>query len=176
MQHGITSLQEFRKQDPMRLEMLLNRRPPFGHQVLAIVNQFPQYYIEVEEIGTTHSDGSSPVEVELAVTCGLLDDSDTGAGLPKKSKSKYKDMTQILTVSSDLDYVDFRRTPTKGLKTPKTFVITAQLTKPSQSVLVQVSSETIAGITITQSYKPNIPSTAYPTVITRPQNAQVDSL
>lgn len=92
-------------------EQLLNRRPPFGHQVLAIVNQFPQYCIEVEEVGTTHSDGSSPVEVELAVTCGLLDDSDTGAGLPKKSKSKYKDMTQILTVSSDLDYVDFRRTP-----------------------------------------------------------------
>ena len=89
----------------------MNRRPPFGHQVLATVNQFPQYHLELEEIGTTYSDGSSPVEVELAITCGLSDGSDNEVGQPKKSKSKYKDMTQILTVSSDLDYVDFRRTP-----------------------------------------------------------------
>ena len=90
---------------------LLNRRPPFGHQVLAVVNQFPRYYIEIDELEVTSSDGTSPVEVELSVTCGLGDGSGTESAKSKKSKSKFRDMTLVLTVTSDMDFVDFRKIP-----------------------------------------------------------------
>ena len=76
--------------------------------MLAVVNQFPRYHIEIEEVEVTPSDGASPVEVELAVTCGVEDGSWT-EGKSKKGKSKFRDMTLVLTVNSDMDFVDFRK-------------------------------------------------------------------
>ncbi|KAF9013956.1 hypothetical protein BDQ17DRAFT_1320644 [Cyathus striatus] len=49
-EHGITSLNHLRKQSPLRIETLLNRRPPFGLQVLAFVSELPQYTLNVSEL------------------------------------------------------------------------------------------------------------------------------
>ncbi|KAI0076468.1 P-loop containing nucleoside triphosphate hydrolase protein [Panus rudis PR-1116 ss-1] len=169
-QHSITTFAALRKQDTLRLEMLLNRRPPFGNELLAIVRQLPEYTLEIEEVDVAMSDGKSPVTVELSVTCGLRDEEATGAK-PKKNKGKGQDYTDILTVDSDLNFIDFRRISTRGLKSPRTFSIIAALTKPSQSVLVQITSESIAGVSVTETYKPRIPHSRYPTMDTRPMTA-----
>lgn len=86
---------------------LLNRKPPFGDHILAIVKQLPRYYVQIEEVGIKASNGSSPVEVDLSITCGIIDNSENGVPT-KKGKSKFKDATLILIVNSDLDFVDFR--------------------------------------------------------------------
>ncbi|EKM55317.1 uncharacterized protein PHACADRAFT_143494 [Phanerochaete carnosa HHB-10118-sp] len=153
----------------MELIELLNRRPTFGHEVLAFVKSLPEYYIQVEEVGTTLSDGASPVEIELSVTVGVNEDTGVDSGKFKKGKAKLRDSTTILSLNSELDFIDFRRISTKMLKPPKTFTITAHLTKPSQSVIVQIASETIAGVAVTYTYKPKLAYRAYPTMITRPQ-------
>ncbi|KAJ3864985.1 hypothetical protein EV359DRAFT_39824 [Lentinula novae-zelandiae] len=139
-EHGITSIPILRKQDTLRLETLLNRRPPFGLEMLASAQEFPVYTLRVEEI-RVHSDGGrTPVDIELSVECGLLQE--VGPSKSKKQKpSRFSHMTSVLTLTSDNQFVDFRRIPTKALKEVKTFEICATLEKPSQTVIVSVSSE-----------------------------------
>lgn len=87
---------------------LLNRRPPFGHEVLAFVKQLPQYSLDVTELSVTPSDGKSPVEVELSIDCGLVSDL-TEAPKPRKGKLRFRESSLVVIVNSDLDFVDFRR-------------------------------------------------------------------
>ena len=86
---------------------LLNRRPPFGLEVISYARNLPEYYVTIEEVDITRSDGQSPVEVELAITCGIKNDSADPKS--KKGKSKFRDSTVVFVVTSTLDFVDFRR-------------------------------------------------------------------
>ena len=79
-------------------------------EVLSFLKQLPQYYLEIEELSTVASDGRGPVEVELSITCGVLDE-EAEMAQPKKNKTKFRDSTVVLLVNSDLDFVDFRRIP-----------------------------------------------------------------
>ncbi|KAJ4475641.1 hypothetical protein J3R30DRAFT_3294677 [Lentinula aciculospora] len=139
-EHGITSIPILRKQDTLRLETLLNRKPPFGLDMLAAAREFPVYTLKVKEMHVYSDGGRTPVDVELAVECGLLQE--TGPLKLKKQKlNRFSHMTSVLTLTSDNQFVDFRRIPTKALKEAKTFEICATLEKPSQTVIVSVSSE-----------------------------------
>ncbi|KAJ7632951.1 Sec63 Brl domain-containing protein [Roridomyces roridus] len=165
-ENGITSLALLRKQEPYRIETLLNRRPPFGHEVLASANDLPQYRLSIKQVEVLSNGGKDPVQVDLSITCGLLGDVSSAS---KTKKGKFRSqMTAIITLTSDMEMIDFRRIPTKALKEDKTFEITAELTKPSQSVVVYITSESIAGVTVTETYKPAIPYKEYPTRVTRP--------
>lgn len=79
---------------------------------------------------------------------------------------------------------------TKALAVPKIFEVAAQLTKPSQSILVCIASvsylllprllrnqlnlqESVAGVTVTSLHKPNLDPKEYPTMDTRPGNSIV---
>ncbi|KIK97520.1 hypothetical protein PAXRUDRAFT_10143 [Paxillus rubicundulus Ve08.2h10] len=151
---------------------LLNRRSPFGFDVLAAANEFPRYFLKLKEMGSTHSDGKSPVEVEISVECGLIFD-DSAPRRVKKSKWGRTEMTTLLILTSDLAFVDFRRTATNGLKDKKEFIVIAQLTKPSQAINVYIASEKFAGVTVSQTFKPHIASDKYPTLDTRPLTSVV---
>ncbi|CCM03617.1 uncharacterized protein FIBRA_05759 [Fibroporia radiculosa] len=169
-EYGITTLSTLRIQEPLRLEALLNRRPPFGHEVLAAVQQLPEYTLNINEIEVTTHGGKKAVEVELLIECGLITDGTPGPKM-KKAKNKFTDMTTVLTLTSDLDFIDFRRIPTKALKETKTFTLNVELRKPSQSIVTYISSESIAGVTVSQSYKTNIAAKQFPPVNTRPHNS-----
>ncbi|THG99966.1 hypothetical protein EW026_g2490 [Hermanssonia centrifuga] len=106
-QHGITSFETLGKQDSMRIEMLLGRRPPFGNEILALIKQLPRYSLNVTQTNVNPSDGKNPVEVDISVDCGLLEEA--GCGDRKKNKTKARNATLIVTVTSDLDFIDFRR-------------------------------------------------------------------
>ena len=109
----------------------------------------------MEETEVTVSDGKKPVEIELNIECGVQEDS-ADSMATKRPKSRFRDTTLVLTMTSDLEFIDFRRIScviyiflavfadsrpsTKALKSPKSFVVTAHLTKPSQSVIVQMTS------------------------------------
>ncbi|KAL6301584.1 P-loop containing nucleoside triphosphate hydrolase protein [Sparassis latifolia] len=148
---------------------LLNRRPPFGHEILAHVNSLPQYTLSITELSVTRGGGSKPVEVELSIDVGLVEE---GISLKsKKSKGKSADSTVVLTLTSDNDFIDFRRVPTKLLKNSKTFTVSAELVKPSQSIIVQMASTNIAGVSLSKAYRPTLEAKYYPTMNTRPQNA-----
>ncbi|EJD02191.1 P-loop containing nucleoside triphosphate hydrolase protein [Fomitiporia mediterranea MF3/22] len=168
---GITSLQALRKQESSRIELLLNRRPPYGLEVLQFVHDMPQYAVSiaVAKNGVTSYSGRKPVSVELNIECHLVQ---ALSGRTKsRQKSRFLGMTTILTTTSDLDLVDFRRISTKALKDSRSFTVTAQLTKPSQSVCVLVSSESFAGLSVSQTYKPSVPVKEYPILDTHPKTS-----
>lgn len=53
-----------------------------------------------------------PVEVELSIECSLIADSSVpGVSKQKKQKGRSFNMTTVLTVTSDLEFVDYRRIP-----------------------------------------------------------------
>ncbi|TRM59292.1 Sec63 Brl domain-containing protein [Schizophyllum amplum] len=165
-EHGITSISKLRKENPIRIEALLNRRPPFGHEIIAAVQEFPHYSISIKELQVHPGGGDSPATVELLVECGVIEHSQSSNG--KKGKIKSSTFTSVLTVTSDDDFIDFRRIPTRSIGNCKSFEVSAELTKPSQTVIVYISSENYAGVTVTQSYKPRLPPSAFPTLVTRP--------
>ncbi|KAK0497004.1 hypothetical protein EDD18DRAFT_1462647 [Armillaria luteobubalina] len=170
-EQGITSIDILRKQDSLRLEALLNRRPPFGFEMLASAREFPSYMLKITEIEVRTSGGTKLVEVDLSIECGLADETCTSQPKSKKQKGRVYNMTSIITLTSDMELIDFRRISTKSLKESKTFEITAELEKPSQSINVYISSESVAGVTVTKFYKPDISASQYPTRNTRPKTS-----
>ncbi|KAH8117083.1 P-loop containing nucleoside triphosphate hydrolase protein [Phellopilus nigrolimitatus] len=170
-EHGITCLQALRRQEPARIEILLNRRPPYGHEVLAFVQDMPQYELKITASKDAISSyaGRKPVSVELTVECRILDALIGKKAKSNKQRSRSLGMTSILTTTSDMDFIDFRRISTKALRETKSFTVTAELTKPSQSVCVL---ESFAGLTVTQTYKPSIPAKEYPTLDTHPKTSE----
>jgi ATP-dependent DNA helicase HFM1/MER3 len=124
-ENGVTSLALLRKQDPHRIEsvggleqltkkanpflQLLNRRPPFGMEVLASVLDLPQYTLIVQEV-EVKSGGGNPVEIRLRIECNLVEANHTAMKV-KKSRNRKFDRTAVLTVTSDMDFIDFRRIP-----------------------------------------------------------------
>jgi ATP-dependent DNA helicase HFM1/MER3 len=123
-QHDIATLAHLRSQEAHRIEQarirsmrrvlfefahstqLLSRRPPFGREVLSSVMALPSYTLKLDE-KRVRGGGSDPLEVELCVQCGLSVDSQPS----KQRNTKYHDITNVLTLTSDLDFVDFRRIP-----------------------------------------------------------------
>ncbi|KAG1789378.1 uncharacterized protein HD556DRAFT_1446994 [Suillus plorans] len=149
---------------------LLNRRSPFGSEVLLAANELPSYFLTLTEVKVSPSDGKCPVDIELSVECGLLLDKRASMGSKKHKRGGF-DMTTLLTITSDFVFIDFRRISTKVLREGKSFVINAQLTRPSQTINVSISSEKIAGVTVTESFKPSLPTNRYPTLNTRPMTS-----
>ncbi|KAI0664683.1 P-loop containing nucleoside triphosphate hydrolase protein [Cubamyces menziesii] len=136
-EHKVTTFAALRRMDPTNIENLLNRKPPFGQELLATVNQLPQYTITITESDiSTQDDG---VEVTLSMECGLVRDIKPSKA-KKAKKQKRWDMTLVLTLTSDHTFIDFRRISTAALRESRTFEVSAILTKPSQSVLVYVTS------------------------------------
>ncbi|KAI0333545.1 P-loop containing nucleoside triphosphate hydrolase protein [Cubamyces sp. BRFM 1775] len=167
-EHKVTTFAALRKMDPTHIENLLNRKPPFGQELLATIHQLPQYTLSITESDiSAENDG---VEVTLSMECGLIRDT-KGSKAKKTKKQKRWDMTLVLTLTSDNTFVDFRRISTAALREPRTFGVSVKLTKPSQSVLVYVASDVYAGLTVTKTYKPKVESSMFPVMDTRPQDA-----
>lgn len=70
----------------------------------------PRYHLKVEETGVYEAVDKG-VEVEILITCGLANAEQEGhKSKDKKTSRKVFDMTSVLTISSDYDLIDFRRT------------------------------------------------------------------
>ncbi|KAI0053920.1 P-loop containing nucleoside triphosphate hydrolase protein [Auriscalpium vulgare] len=137
---GISNFDVLRKQDALRLGLLLNRNPNQVHGIISALADLPQYFLKLQEKTITSAKGETPVEVELEIMCILLPESGPTTKSKSKKGQRYHDMTSILTVTSDMDFIDFRKIMTKSLKSAKTFIVTAHLTKPSQHICVYISS------------------------------------
>jgi hypothetical protein len=177
---------------------LLNRKPPFGTDVISMAKSLPRYSLSVTERSISSGEFGS-VEVKLSIQCGLLEEVDRKG----KRKALGRDITYVLTLTSDLTFVDFRRIPYACLfSRPALSHRLLQNESPplcedvhdhggthqTESVnhrshvectygllfagdLANVGAgwqEDIAGIGINHTYKPEVDPSAFPTLDTRP--------
>jgi ATP-dependent DNA helicase HFM1/MER3 len=70
--------------------------------------ELPRYRLEVSQLSAAQSGGKGPVFIVLRVACGLITDAHNKY---KAKKGQGYDSSFVLTVTSDLDFVDFRRVP-----------------------------------------------------------------
>lgn len=174
-QNNITTFAALRKTTPSQLELILNRRPPFGTQILTAISELPQYDLDITDSHIQPSRKNKAIMIELTIKCRLS--GDTGeTGKNSKRKSTMLGMTSILTVTNEFSFIDFRRIPTRALRQPKIFSVTVAFEKPSQFVVVTVSPDNFAGLSVTTTYKPSISAGEYPVPQTKPPGYDVDEI
>ena len=99
----------------LTIEQLLNKKQASGHKILSLVKELPRYTITIHELAVAHATvGSGAVDVEVDIQCSVSLDVASSKSKGQKSQH-YQDMTYILTVTSDLEFVDFRRIPLSTL-------------------------------------------------------------
>lgn len=133
---------------------LLNRKAPFGRDVVEAAQQLPDFLAQLTEEDITTPGGSKPVEVTLTVRVGLRNPPSPNVD---RGKKKGLGMTSLLVVTSDHQLLDFRRIlyvtfsvivvsdidlpvifRTKSLVKARPYSLTAFLEKPSQVVTLFV--------------------------------------
>lgn len=72
------------------------------------MQELPQYSLEIQQLQIRSNGGNEPIEVDLSVHCGLVDRHDNRKA--KKPKRREINMTIVYAVTSDLDFIEFRRT------------------------------------------------------------------
>lgn len=97
----------------LTVEQLLNKKQASGHKILSSVREFPQYSVTIHELAAAHSTvtNDNAVDVEVEIQCSVsLEGASSSKSKVQKSRH-YHDITYILTLTSDLDFIDFRRIP-----------------------------------------------------------------
>lgn len=112
----------------LTIEQLLNKKQASGNKILSAARELPRYFITIHELAVERNAVASgkAVDVEVDIHCSVT----LGGASSSKSKAQksrhYHDMTYILTVTSDLDFVDFRRIPLSDPPGHGSFVLNLQ--------------------------------------------------
>ncbi|KAI5479633.1 hypothetical protein MNV49_003143 [Pseudohyphozyma bogoriensis] len=155
---GIHTLDDVRNSRSERLDTILNRNAPFGRGLMKQAAAFPQFEISIEAESETPM--STGVKVVLNVKVGLLN-----AEQPVVKKGLKRPHCSVLVLSSDGEYLDFRRMVISKLFEggAKSFAISVILVKPSQRIFATISCDDLAGSEVRTTYKPSIAANKYPT-------------
>lgn len=162
--HGVTTIEKVASLKPYQIETWLNRKPPFGRDLIKSANRFPQCMVSLEELDSTPSNGTDPVLLSLQIGCSANLRETTYKG-PKLTLGG----ASVLTLTSSGTLVDYRKISVKALlNEERFFTVVASLQNPSESVEVHVSPDEYAGVAISLEYKPKLSADQFPIPDTRP--------
>ncbi|KAE8179782.1 hypothetical protein A4X06_0g9798, partial [Tilletia controversa] len=95
---GLLTVSDVASTDPRRIEMLLNRNPPFGDKIVNQAKAFPHFHLDVEQVAEVIQDDG--VQLTVKVKVGLQD---TGVKVKTNRKESGAALAVcVLTMSSDL--------------------------------------------------------------------------
>ncbi|KAE8233719.1 hypothetical protein CF326_g1242 [Tilletia indica] len=157
---GLLTLGDVAGTDPRRIELLMNRNPPFGDKLVNQAKAYPHFHLDVEQVGEEVQDQG--VQVTIKVKVGLQD-----MGVKVKTSKKESGAALavcVLTMSSDLTLFDFRKMPLKKLSADKEFKIKCRLDKPSQRIVVTAACDEIAGSAVRSELRHSLPASSFPKV------------
>ncbi|KAL9933442.1 hypothetical protein V8E36_007618 [Tilletia maclaganii] len=155
---GMLNIRDVAACDPRRIEMLLNRNPPYGDKLVTQAKSFPHFHLDVEEDASERVDEG--VQVTIKIRAGL---DDTGVKVKTSRKESGAALSMcVLTMSSDLMFFDFRKMPLKKLTTDKEFKVRCTLSRPSQRIVVTAACDEIAGSAVRSELRHSVPSTMFP--------------
>ncbi len=94
-------------------EQLLNKKQASGLKILSAVRDLPRYSVAIRELRVAQSTviSNNAVDVELDIQCSVAPESASLSKSKAQRSRHFHDMTYILTLTSDLDFIDFRRIP-----------------------------------------------------------------
>ncbi|SPO26563.1 related to HFM1 - DNA/RNA helicase [Ustilago trichophora] len=159
---GIATWQSLADTTANRIEMILNRNPPFGSKVVAAAQSVPRIGLEVMQRSSapttlsTHtvpanradfsSSASSASSTGMKIVLDVTIRIENRATCMLKSKaSKMALSVCILTLTSDGDYVDFRRMPIWRFDSEKRFTLHVYLEDLRTRILTYAACDEIAG-------------------------------
>nr|WJN24856.1 meiosis specific DNA helicase [Pseudozyma thailandica] len=159
---GITTWQHLANSTPARVEMILNRNPPFGSKVIATAQSVPRISLDVMQRSSTAAPSPSPSAASSRIADSLSSAMATNSGVKvvldvtvrvenratcmlKSKTSKMALSVCILTLTSDGDYVDFRRMPIWRFDREKRFTLHVLLRDLRVRVHVYAACDEIAG-------------------------------
>ncbi|CDR88582.1 related to HFM1-DNA/RNA helicase [Sporisorium scitamineum] len=184
---GITTWQSLASSTSAKIEMILNRHPPFGSKVIAAAQSVPRIGLEVMQRSSSPSTSSftslpanrikdpsaaaviAPpgIKVVLDVTIRI---ENRATCMLKSKKSKMALSVCILTLRADGSYVDFRRMPIWRFDSEKRFTLYVYLEDPRMRVLTYAACDEIAGTLMQANLLPmNMAQGSHRTRIARAQ-------
>jgi ATP-dependent DNA helicase HFM1/MER3 len=92
-------------------DLLRNRKQASGHKIVFAARELPLCSITIDELSVAHSSGNNTIDVELEVQCAVSFEGASSSKPKARNSRHYHDVTHVLTVTSDLEFIDFRRIP-----------------------------------------------------------------
>nr|WJN24854.1 meiosis specific DNA helicase [Pseudozyma flocculosa] len=168
---GITTWQSLARTTPAKIEMILNRHPPFGNKVVAAAQSVPRIGLEVIQRSSSPSASSSaslpankiinhsaainppPSGIKVVLDVSIRIENRATCML-KSKKSKMALSVCVLTLTSDGGFVDFRRMPIWRFDSEKRFTMHVHLDDPRMRILTYAACDEIAGTLMQASLLP----------------------
>ncbi|KAK6367420.1 ATP-dependent DNA helicase MER3 [Exophiala oligosperma] len=142
--------------EPSRIEVVLGKNPPYGHDLLKKLESFPNLRVCVKETGRDLKRGTGAT-IKLVAEIGFLNETPP---LVFKRKDIY---VCLLVETSDGTLIDFRRFSAKNLLKGQQVFLSTVVTKPTSNISCYVMCDEIAG---TSKYAElrltDIPSSFFP--------------
>ncbi|EOR01293.1 ATP-dependent DNA helicase MER3 [Wallemia ichthyophaga EXF-994] len=157
---GINSIEKLSKQDPGYVELLLNRHPPFGNNIVAAAKSFPKFTIGVDEQYLLLHQGAKPVQAVLKLSIGVAN---AGKNMRVKTRSNSSLHASIVVWNSNDDLVEFKRIEVKALmEGPRTIDIKPLFASVDTKMSIQVSCDECAGLQEVFEYRPQAEPEEFP--------------
>ncbi|KAF2110578.1 Sec63 Brl domain-containing protein [Lophiotrema nucula] len=162
---SIKTVEELESTEPHRIEVILGRNPPFGHQVLDRLKGFPKLRVSITSQPNSTKQTKDGVQIQVKADIGFLNEK------PPTNFARKLVFVCLLVETSDGRTVHFARISGSQLGQGRDLVISALLTNADQSINCYVMCESIAGTMRWASVKPKIAPSMFPPAKPRPRSA-----
>ncbi|CAK9782453.1 unnamed protein product [Cutaneotrichosporon oleaginosum] len=163
--NGVHTFDDLLKLAPSRLEMWLNRHPPFGSEVLERAAAFPRFSIGFTENGVDTDENGFPtlsLRLQIKNTGQLVHKSATSGGGKSRKTRSYNLVILILSTKDDR-FIDKRMINTARLSDRvREFPLDVTLYHPDEGIMCVVGVEEKSGLSRTYQYTPRIPANMFP--------------
>nr|WJN24852.1 meiosis specific DNA helicase [Farysia itapuensis] len=141
---------------PARIEMILNRNPPFGSKIIKAAQSVPRIGLDVLQKPSQGRHEAAAAETSgLSITLDITIRIENHSICMMKSKmSKLPLSACVLTLTSEDKYIDFRRMPLWRLDSGKTFTLQCQIDDIRTQISVYAACDEIAGTLVVANLLP----------------------
>ncbi|EXJ61171.1 uncharacterized protein A1O5_11963 [Cladophialophora psammophila CBS 110553] len=152
---SINSIDTLLNTEPSRIELVLGKNPPFGHQLLQKLESFPNLRVSVKQTARKLRVGDG-ARIKIIAEIGFLNNV-----LPRSFNKKNFSVC-FLAETSQGALMDFRRFNPKKLQNYEQVCLTLHLTRPTSHVNCYVMCDDIAGTSkYAQLNLSDIPNSVY---------------
>lgn len=156
----IRTIEELVHTEPHRLQTMLSKNPPYGHDLVKKASEFPRLHISVQQNGKRQV--SEGAEVKLSCSMGFVNN------IASKKFNNRQYSIIFLCETSYGNLVDFRRFSPSRLKDHDPVLLTALVTQPVSRISCHIMCDDLAGTHQYAELQINCPTSWFPPQTVRP--------